>query len=248
MNAYTQAVQTRDSAIANAESLVQTRTAELNLKRATARQPDVDAALAEVITAQAGLEEAQAALERTVLRAPADGTITAVDIKLGQVAQALSQVVVLQDVSNLYLEAEVGESNISLLSIGLPVSIEFDALGSGKKVYGTVSSIDPAATINNNIVSYKIKTLLETNEQIRPGMTATMVVTALSKNDVRTLPGRVIQEEDGRRFVEKVVQVKRKESIQEQDVTIGIRGDGDIVEIISGLTEGDRVLWNQDKK
>lgn len=247
-NAYTNAQTTSENAISDAEDRVAAREAELALKRATARQPDVDAALAEVITAQAGLEEAQAALERTVLRAPADGTITAVDIKLGQVAQALAQAMILQDISNLYLEAEVGESNISLLSVGLPVSIEFDALGSGKVVYGTVSSIDPAATVNNNIVSYKIKALLEANEQIRPGMTATMVITALSKNGALVLPGRVLQEDGEALFVEKLIQTKRKEEIVSQTVTVGIRADGDMVEILSGLSEGDKVLWNQDKK
>jgi HlyD family secretion protein len=247
-NAYTNALTTSENAISDAEDRVAAREAELALKRATARQPDVDAALAEVITAQAGLEEAQAALERTVLRAPADGTITAVDIKLGQVAQALTQAMILQDISNLYLEAEVGESNISLLSVGLPVSIEFDALGSSKVVYGTVSSIDPAATVNNNIVSYKIKALLEQNEQIRPGMTATMIITALSKNGALVLPGRVIQEDEDELFVEKLVQTGRKEELVRQLVTTGIRADGDLVEVFSGLTEGEKVLWNQDKK
>lgn len=248
LNAYTSAVSTAENAIADAEDRAVAREAELALKRATARQPDVDAALAEVITAQAGLEEAQAALERTVLRAPADGTVTVVDIKLGQVAQALSQAMIVQDISNLYLEAEVGESNIPLLSLGLPVAIEFDALGSAQKVYGTVSSIDPAATINNNIVSYKIKSLLESNEQIRPGMTATMVITALSKNDALVLPGRVIKEEGTVSFVQKVVESKRKEEIIKQPVTIGIRADGDMVEILSGVTQGDKVLWEQEKK
>lgn len=249
VNAYTNAVSVAENAIADAENRLATREAELNLKRATARQPDVDAALAEVITAQAGLEEAQAALERTILRAPADGTITAVDIKIGQVAQSLEQAMILQDISNLYLESEVGESNISLLSLDLPVSIEFDALGGGDVMYGTISSIDPAATINNNIVSYKIKALLPPSEQIRPGMTATMVITALSKKDVLTLPGRVIQEdENGEFFVEKVIQQKRKEDIVKQVVQTGIRADGDIIEIISGVVEGDTILWNQESK
>jgi RND family efflux transporter MFP subunit len=247
-NAYANALTTSENAISAAEDRVASREAELALKRAAARQSDIDAALAEVITAQAGLEEAQAVLEKTVLRAPADGTITAVDIKLGQVAQALTQAMILQDISNLYLEAEVGESNIPLLSVGLPVSIEFDALRSGKIVYGTVSSIDPAATVNNNIVSYKIKSLLQQNEQIRPGMTATMVITALSKNGALVLPGRVIQEDNGEFFVEKLVRTKRKEKLIRQVVTIGIRADGNLVEILSGLAEGEKVLWNQNKK
>lgn len=250
LNAYTSAQTTEKNALSDAQDRVTAREAELALKRASARRADVDGALAEVITAQAGLEEAQAALERTVLRAPADGTITAVDIKLGQVAQALSQAMVLQDISNLYLEAEVGESNISLLSTGLPVTISFDAFSNSSPLYSTVSSIDPAATVSNNIVSYKLKSLITPTDekQIKPGMTATIVVTALQKNNALVVPRRVIQEENGETFVQKSVQTGRKEEIIRQNVELGIRADGDLVEIVSGLSENDRVLWVQDKK
>ena len=68
------------------KALVEEKQAALDLTRATARQSDVDAALADVVVAQAGLDSATAALERTILRAPADGTITAVDVKVGELS------------------------------------------------------------------------------------------------------------------------------------------------------------------
>src|SRR5690606_14657227 len=87
VNVYAAAIDTRDATIAQRE-------AELALKRATARQSDVDAALADIVTAQAALESANASLERTILRAPADGTITKVAVRAGEVSESFSPVIV----------------------------------------------------------------------------------------------------------------------------------------------------------
>ncbi|HEY0979785.1 MAG TPA: efflux RND transporter periplasmic adaptor subunit [Candidatus Paceibacterota bacterium] len=238
LNAYQSAVETRDAMIA-------TREAELNLKRATARQADVDAALADIVTAQASLESANAALERTILRAPADGTITQIDIKVGEVPEAFSTAIILQDVSNLYLEANVNESYVGQLAVGQYVNVTFDALP-GVQYRGTVSSVDPAATVTDSIVNYKVKALLLGAEEIRPGMTADMVITTGSATAVLTLPGRVINKNDtGAAFVD-VVTDPRRSKTEERAVTIGLTGDGDVVEVTSGVTEGETVLWNAE--
>ncbi|MBY0329009.1 efflux RND transporter periplasmic adaptor subunit, partial [Patescibacteria group bacterium] len=222
LNAYLSAVQARDAAIAQRE-------AELALKRATARQADVDAALADIVIAQASLESANAALEKTILRAPADGTITQVNIKVGAVPQPAETAIILQDVSNLYLEANVNESYVGQLMVGQNVSVTFDAL-SGTTYRGTVSSVDPAATVTDNIVNYKVKALLVATENILPGMTADMAITTGSVNGVVTLPGRVITERDNAHYVDVVVDARRNKT-EERMITLGLRGDGDIVEV-----------------
>lgn len=237
VNAYQAAIETRDAVLAQRE-------AELNLKRATARPADVDAALADIVTAQAALESAQAALERTILRAPADGTITQIDIKVGEVPEAFATAIVLQDVSNLYLEANVNESYVGQLVVGQYVRVTFDAF-LGSEYRGTVSSVDPAATVTDGIVNYKVKALLVQTDAIRPGMTADMVITTGSASSVLTLPGRAIYERDGEQYVNIVVDSRRTKTI-ERIITTGLIGDGDIVEVTSGVTEGEQVLWNAE--
>ena len=235
LNAYLSAVEARDAAIAQRE-------AELNLKRATARQSDVDAALADIVTAQASLESANASLEKTILRAPADGTITQVNIKVGVVPQSMETAIILQDVSNLYLEANVNESYVGQLAVGQNVVVSFDAL-SGASYRGTVSSVDPAATVTDSIVNYKVKALLSATENVLPGMTADMTITTGSATGALTLPGRVITENDGAYYVD-VITDPRRNKTEERLITLGLRGDGDVVEITSGLTEGDKVVWS----
>ncbi len=233
-NAYTQSIEDRAAAIATAE-------AELALKRATARQPDIDAALADVITAQAGLEDATARLEQTILRAPADGTITKVESKVGEVPKALEPVMTLEDVSNLYLEADVNESSVSLLALDQPVTVTFDAFGPNKTYDARISSIDPSATITDGIVNYKVKALLSAADGIRPGMTANMTVVAFRKADVLAIPGRSVTRKGDVATVLVVTGTKRI-STAERVVTLGTEGDGDLFEVLSGLSDGERIM------
>lgn len=248
LNAYNQALDTRDSAISSAESQVAQRQAELNLKRATARQPDVDAALADVITAQAGVESANARLEKKILRAPADGTITKVDIKIGEISTPQKEVVVLEDIANLYLEANIGEGNISTISLGQMVTVSYDALP-GQTFTASVSSVDPSATENGTVINYKIKALVSDTTGVRPGMTANMSIVTAEIPDVLVLPGRVVQTDDEGMFIPVIVSEKRaKRKTARTPVTVGVKGDGDIVEIKTGVVEGTRVLWTPATK
>ncbi len=220
---------------------VEEKEAALELTRATARQPDIDAALADVVTAQAAVDSANAALEKTILRAPADGTITAVDVKVGEIPKVGERAIALQDVSNLYLEANVNESDIKSMEVGQSVTVTFDAFGLDT-YHATISSIDPAATIENNVVNYKIKALLNDAGSIRPGMTANMTVLTSEIANVLVLPARVITTRDGRSTVSLITDERKQKTI-EREVTLGLTGDGDMVEIKTGLSEGDRVLW-----
>ena len=248
LNSYKQAQDTKESAISNAQSLVSQREAELNLKRATARQPDVDSALADVITAQAGVESANARLEKKIFRAPASGTITKVDIKIGEISTPQKEIIVLEDISNLYLEANIGEGNISTISLGQTVEVSYDAFPEGRYT-ASVSSIDPSATENGTIINYKIKALIEDIKEIRPGMTANMSIITAEIPNVLVLPARVIQNSDEGQFVDVVVPSKsRKTKTVKTIVTTGVKGDGDIIEVKTGLSEGQKILWNPNLK
>lgn len=241
-NAYMAAVNARDQAISAAQSAVTQKEAALALKQATARQPDVDSALAEVLTAQAGLEAAQARLEHTILRAPADGTITSVDNKLGESVQIQKQVIVLQDISNLYLEAKISESNIGSVAIGQPVTITYDA-ESNKPTMAAVSSIDPSAlATTDGTVSYKIKILLSDTENIRPGMSANISVLTKEIKDALVIPKKFIETKDGKSTVLRVADERRQKTVV-IPVSTGLEGDGGFVEITSGLSLGDKVFW-----
>ncbi len=240
-NAYSAALSTQASAIASAQSVVDARQAELNLKKAAARSTDIDAAEASVLSAQGNLETAQAAYNNTIIYAPADGTITSIDVKVGELAVAQKEVMILQDVSNLYLEANINEADISNVVIGQPVEITFDAFGPDVKYMAAISHIDPASTIVSGVVNYKIKAEITGDvATVRPGMTANMTIVVHDKKQVLVVPTRSILDGAAGKIV-RVVTDQKKGTFTETPVTLGVQGD-DGTEILSGLSEGQSIV------
>jgi RND family efflux transporter MFP subunit len=219
----------------------QSAEAELAVQRATARQPEIDAALADIVIAQASLDNANANLEKTILRAPADGTVTRVNIKIGEVPEANKEAIGLQDVSNLYLEAKVNETSVPHLVVGQPVTVTFDAFGNSKTYTATLSSIDPAATITDGIVNYEIKALLSDTTDIKPGMTANMTVLVSQKDNVLAIPLRAVINRDNKKYV-RVITDAKKNTYEEREISTGLEADEGLVEAVSGLHEGERVV------
>lgn len=240
-NAYDSALQTKDSVLSSAQSLVNQREAELAIKQANARGSDIALGEAEVLSAKAGLQQAGANYEDTLIRAPQDGTVTKVNIKYGEVAEANKTSIILQDISNLYVEALINESNIANIVIGQPVEISFDALGDLNKFTGVVSHIDPSSETSEGIVNYKIKVSInEQNPNIRPGMNSEIVITTLNKPEVLSIPKAAIVEREGKSYVSVLIDEKGKK-YKEVEVTTGVSGDGNMVEVLSGITSGDNI-------
>ncbi len=241
-NDFEYAKKTRDATLSAAQSVIDQRQAELDIKLSKARTSDISLAEADILSAKGQYQAASANYENTILRAPADGTITKVDIKLGELVQALKEVMVLQDVKNVYLEANINEANIARVAVGSVVDITFDSLGSDKIFKGNVLKIDPSSTVVSGVVNYKVTASVDTITDIRPGMTANMTILINEKSGVVTVPSRaVLTGKDGTRTIRIVTDTKKKKFI-EVPVTVGITGDGGLVEVLSGVKEGDEVV------
>jgi multidrug efflux pump subunit AcrA (membrane-fusion protein) len=217
------------------------RTAEAELEevKANARSADVDVAHADVVSAQGGVQAAQAAVEKTIVRAPASGTVTKVDIKLGDLAESFDPVITVQDIEHLYIEADVNESDVSNIQVDQPITITYDAFGKSTSYSAAVTSIDLAPTVVDGIVNYKLNAQIERSDTIRPGMTANLSIQTAFVPNVLVIPERVIK--DGNTVT--VIDAEGNEEIR--TVTLGLRGDGGLVEVTSGLSEGEQVLFQQ---
>ena len=230
------------STLSQANSAIDQRTAELALKQSKARQSDIDLAQANIIQAQGQVEQAQARYNDTIITAPLDGTITSVDIKPGELAQALKEVLVLQDVSNIYLEANINEANIASIGVGMPIDITFDAFGSDKIFKGNITKIDPSSNVVSGVVNYKITANVEQVENLRPGMTANMTILAKEKNHIITIPSRaILVDVSGNKTLRIVTNTKTKK-FKEIKITTGLEGDGGMIEILSGLNDKEEFV------
>jgi RND family efflux transporter MFP subunit len=220
--------------------------AEARYKKA---QAGVVSAQARIRTAQAGLAETQAALEYSYIRSPFDGVVTTKYADVGEVvapfgaaANARAAVVTLADMDSLMVEADVAESNLDKVFRGQPGEISLDAIPD-RRFPGEVHMIVPTADRAKATVLTKVK-FLEMDERVLPEMSAKVAFLsrplaageeaprlAVSKNALVTRKDRTVA------FVLKNNQAK------EVSVTPG-PALGDLVEIVAGLEEGDRVVLN----
>lgn len=228
-NAYQNALKDRDSVIASAE-------ANLNLKKASARPADLAAA-------QASIDQAQAVYENTILRAPASGTVTRIDVKMGERADTQKLAVVVQDVKNLHVEANINETNIAKVALGQQVLMTLDAFGPDTTFSGTVIAIDPSSTTDDGVVNYKIKGDIDNAivHGVRPGMNANMTILAWVRPNVLSIPKAAILVRDDGSYV-RIVTDERKKKFEDRKVTTGSLGDGNMIEVTSGLSVGDKVV------
>lgn len=247
-NAYMAALDTQKSALVSAQNTINSAQASLDQARATlmqkqaaARPEDVAAAKASVISAQGQVASALATLENSIIRAPANGTITLVDIKIGEQAGSTKTAIVLQDLGSLHAEANVSEANIASVQTGQSVDFTLDAFGPSRHFTGTVQAINPASTVISGVVNYKVTANLENIPEIKPGMTANMTILVAKKDNVLTIPNSAVINRDSKQFVRVIDDIKNN-TFHEVEVQTALQADGGLVEITSGLTEGQQIV------
>ena len=148
--------------------------------------------------AQATLKESGESLNKTAIYSPMDGTISKLNVELGErvLGSGFSQGTDLMTVADLgKMEAivDVDENDVVMVKIGDTAKIELDAFKN--KVYnGVVTQIansakTTAAGTQEEVVNFPIKIALnEFNAQVRPGMSCNADIEVETKNNVLTIP------------------------------------------------------------
>lgn len=213
------------------------------------------AAKESVRQAQAALTQATDDLERTTIVAPIDGKVVQLNAREGEVVitgtmnNPGSVIAVLADLSEVLVEAEVGETEVVAVEEGQPVRVEVDAMPD--EIYdGKVVEIGSSATVRgasgSGLRFFNVKILLEKpDDQLRPGMTAQVEIITSSKKEVLTVPVQSVVEhdleDDDVEEEVKAVPVIRDGVIDLVPVETGI-SDATHVEVLSGLEAGDTIV------
>jgi HlyD family secretion protein len=196
---------------------------------------------AELVKARASLKNAQVKLTYAIIRAPINGIVASVSTREGEtVAAGLSAptFVTILDLERLQLEASVDEVDIGRV---MPGQIGFFTVDTfpDKEFKSRVTAIKPQAVIQDNVVSYICVMAIETPYAglLRPQMTANVTIVVEKRDHVLVLPLKAVKHRKGKSIVYK----KNGTDIVTTIVTTGWQ-DGNLIEILSGLSEGDGVL------
>jgi len=229
---------TAEEKLRSAESDLVIAENELALDRAGSTIEDITAQEAALRQVQAKVAATEAELAKTILRSPINGIVTKQDAKVGEIVSANAPLVSVISESDYEIEANVPEVDIGKLTLGNPVAISLDAFPN-ESFHGRVVHIDPAETIIDGVVNFKVTILFDgPDPRIKSGLTANLSIETLKKENVLVLPQFTVIENDQGTFARKLVDGKETD----MSITIGIRGEDGNVEIISGLQEGDMVL------
>jgi HlyD family secretion protein len=153
--------------------------AQLDLLQAGAMAEQIAVAEAGISQAQAALDAALLALERVEVRAPLAGTVGAVDVREGELVVAGQPVITLGDLWTLRVETtDLDEVDVARVDVGRRVDVSFDALPEVVFV-GEITRISPMAAPGSGGVNYTAVVVLdEVDPAVRWGMTAFVDVEA----------------------------------------------------------------------
>lgn len=212
----------------------------------------VKVAEANVLALKAALEGAKAGLDYTLIRAPFDAVVLTKNADIGDivtpfaaVATAKAAVVTIADMRSLQVEVDVSETNIVGIRVGQACDIQLDALPA-IRFRGKVYTIVPTVDRTKATVLVKVH-FLDKDPCMLPDMSAK--VSFLSRN-LKTEERKPRLAVNGSALVGKTDQthvfVLQGNHVQETSVQTGVKL-GDMIEIISGLKSGDRVVINPPK-
>ncbi|HEX8561793.1 MAG TPA: efflux RND transporter periplasmic adaptor subunit [Flavobacterium sp.] len=161
-----------------------------------------------VQSAAATVNEAKDNLGRTTIYAPADGTISLLNVELGERVLGTQQmtgteILRVANLNNMEVEVDVNENDIVKISVGDSANVEVDAYLK-KQFKGLVTSISNSASTAltaDQVTNFKVKVRIlkesymdltegkpASYSPFRPGMTATVDIITKRKENVVAVP------------------------------------------------------------
>ena len=196
--------------------------------------------LAALQTARLNVQSAKAALDATQIYAPVDGTIMSVSAKVGDNVSS-SAIITMGDLSKLYVQTYMDESDFQAFQVGNSAQVVFNALPD-QTFKGKVVEVDPALSTSSgtSVVSGQVE-LDPTKAKLLMGMSASVTVIAGEAQNAVLIPIAALHQVPGGSYT---VMVLRNGTFTAVPVEVGLK---DLVnaQITSGLQPGDVVSTGQ---
>lgn len=203
-------------------------------------------------------------VNKMTVTSPIDGVITQAANVNGDTLQSGKTVLTIIDPASIKVKVAVDEMDINKIVIGQKTQIKFDAV-SDASYEGSVESIAQTGTSSNNVTTYDVVVSVSNPTNIKVGMNANVTIIIDSKDDALAVPTDALVDKDGSKYVmvasgtDNSVSNKTNTSTAAKSgtpsrtsgtssaggqlvkVTTGLKNEN-YVEILDGLTEGEKVL------
>ncbi len=193
---------------------------------------------ARVDAQRALVQKYESLVSKHALISPIAGTVTAIEISEGELVSAFTPLITIASDASFEIKADVSEIDIVGLNRGMEVIITLDAYGPTEEFMAVITDIDPAEKKIDGISAYGVTLQLKIpDDRVYSGMTANARTQVVVAEDVLSIPRRFLIKEGGDYYVHDASLPKDTK----RAVTIGRQTNGGMVEIVSGLNDGDIV-------
>ncbi len=218
---------------------------------ASAKTAGCRAAKSDIGVSKAKMNVAQAALDKTSLAAPFDGTVAEVNGELGEfvtpspIGVPTPPAVDLIDTTSLYVSAPIDEVDAPDIRSGMQATISLDAFGK-KRFAGTVRRIAPyvldrekqARTVDVEVTFIDAR---DTGNML-PGYSADIEVVLVEKTKALRIPTEAIIE--GNRVLVFSEQVG---VLEEREIETGLH-NWEYTQVLSGVRDGEQIVISVDRE
>ncbi|MBI2829178.1 MAG: efflux RND transporter periplasmic adaptor subunit [Acidobacteria bacterium] len=206
------------------EARYQSAVAQLDLARAQNNQ------------STARLDELRINLANTVIVSPVNGFVARRAADPGAFVGQNAPVVDVVDITRVRLVANIVEKDLDQLRTGDETRVEVDAFP-GEVFTGRIARVAPVLDPATRTASIEIE-IPNPGFRLKPGMYARVTVTTDERKDALVVPSNAVIDLGGRRGV---FLAAENDIVSFRPVTVGLEEDTQL-EILEGLTEGDRVV------
>ena len=181
-------------------------------------------------------------LGKSTILAPFSGVIDDVIKEQGTVvAPGMgSEIFRIVNLNNMYIETAVPEKYISNVTKGKNVEVFLPMLSKtlNTKIRETGNFINPA----NRTFMIEIE-ILNSDKSIKPNLTAKLKINDYTSRKAILIPQSIISENaEGQQYVYIITDLNGTKGIAKQTVVITGKTQGDVIEILEGISEGDMLI------
>ncbi|MCI0337092.1 MAG: efflux RND transporter periplasmic adaptor subunit [Acidobacteria bacterium] len=221
-----------------------------NIARAqlSVSEAKVAQAKAEVAQAQAAVDRAEEELNYATIRSPIHGMVLSRDVEIGSpvssilnMGAAATLVMVLGDISQVYVRGKVDEADIGVVKFGQPSRIKVETF-KDKTFEGKVTQISPLGVDKDNVVTFEVKVSINNpGGELRANMTANAEIVLEEHKGVLLVPESAVIYDTQRHASVELPEPGGPKGREKRAIKAGI-SNGTRTEVLEGLSEGQKVI------
>jgi len=221
-----------------------------NVARAqlTVSEAKVAQAKAEVAQAQAAVDRAEEELNYATIRSPIGGMVLSRDVEIGSpvssilnMGAAATLVMVLGDISQVYVRGKVDEADIGVVKLNQPSRIKVETF-KDKIFDGKVTQISPLGVDKDNVVTFEVKVSINNpGNLLRANMTANAEIVLEEHKGALLVPESAVIYDNQRNASVEIPAPGQPKGRERKPVKVGV-SNGSRTEVLEGLSEKQQII------